>query len=201
MRMKGPLLMGGTTKKMPSLCSSCSINKVHQHKFHPTSLKSNGPLDLIYINVWGPAHIIGLDSSHYYLLFVDHYTKYMWFFPMATKSNVSSIFPQFKPLVKNHFNKKIKTLYSNNGGEFVTLIFFWSHHGITYYTIASYTTQQNEISECRHCYLVETGLMLLHDASLPLSFWPHAFCITTYLINCQPTPLLHNKSPFELLFG
>jgi len=41
---------------------------------------------------------------------------------------------------------------------------------------------------------------LLHDASLPLSYWPHAFQTAVYLINRQPTPLLQNKSPFEVLF-
>lgn len=44
------------------------------------------------------------------------------------------------------------------------------------------------------------GLTLLHDASLSLSYWPHAFSTAAYLINSQPTPLLNNKSPFEALF-
>ncbi|KAJ0083678.1 hypothetical protein Patl1_29526 [Pistacia atlantica] len=67
--------------------------------------------------------------------------------------------------------------------------------------MAPYTPQQNGVSERRHRHLVETGLTLLHDASLPLSYWPHAFQTATYLINGQPTPLLQNKSPFEALFG
>ena len=48
--------------------------------------------------------------------------------------------------------------------------------------------------------MVETSLTLLHDASLPLSYWPYAFSTSTYLINKQPTPLLPNKPPFEALF-
>jgi len=32
------------------------------------------------------------------------------------------------------------------------------------------------------------------------SYWPHAFQTAAYLINRQPTPLLQNKSPFEVLF-
>ena len=62
------------------------------------------------------------------------------------------------------------------------------------------TPQQNGVSERCHRHLVETSLTLLHDASLPLSYWPHAFSTATYLINRQSTPLLHNKSPFEALF-
>ena len=190
-----------TSKKLPSLCSSCSINKAHQQPFRVTSLQSHVPLELIYTDVWGPASYTGIDGSRYYLLFVDHYTKYMWFYPMVNKSGVSSIFPHFKKIVETRFQAIIKTLYSDNGGEFIALKSFLSLNGITHYTTAPHTPQQNGVSERRHRHLVETGLTLLHDASLDFSFWPHAFQIASYLINRQPTPLLQNKSPYEALFG
>ena len=82
--------------KMNSLCSSCSINKAHQLPFWSTSFQSHALLYIIYTDMWGPAHCVGLDGSHYYLIFIDHYTKYMWFYPINAKSCVKSIFPQFK---------------------------------------------------------------------------------------------------------
>jgi transposase InsO family protein len=184
------------TNKMSFLCSSCSINKVHQQPFGSTSLSSNAPLELIYTDVWGPAHCVGVDGSRYYLLFVDHYTKYMWSYAMETKSGVATIFPQFKTLVENRFQCKIKTIYSDNGGEYVRLKSFFSLHGISHLTTAPKTPQQNGVSERRHRHLVETGLTLLHDANLPLTYWPHAFQTATYLINRQPTPILQNISPY-----
>ena len=197
--------------KMTSLCSSCSINKAHQLPFRPTSFQSHAPLDLIYTDVWGPAHCVGLefsdencvglDGSRYYLIFIDHYTKYIWFYPIKAKSCVKSIFPQFKNLVEKRFQATIKSLYSDNGGEYISLKPFLSLHGISHYTTAPHTAQQNGVSERCHRHLVETGLTLLHAANLPLSYWPHAFHTATYLINRQPTPLLKNKSPFEALFG
>ena len=72
-------------KSLSSLCSSCSINKAHQQPFRVTSLQSHEPVDLIYTDVWGPASYTGIDGSRYYLIFVDHYTKYIWFYPMVTK--------------------------------------------------------------------------------------------------------------------
>lgn len=190
-----------TTNKLPSSCTSCSVNKAHQQPFGSTSFQSHSPLEIIYTNVWGPAHITSLDGSRYYLIFVDHYTKYMWFYSMPTKSLVSSIFPQFRKLVETRFKSKIKSLYSNNGGEFLSLRKYLSENGISHYTTAPHIPQQNGVSERRHRHLVEIGLILLHDASLPLSYWSHAFQTATYLINRQPTPLLKNKSPFEALFG
>ena len=119
---------------------------------------------------------------------------------METKSQASMIFPQFKHLIENRFQSKIKNIYSDNGGEFVALKKYFSMHGISHYTTTPHTPQQNGVFERRHHHLVETGLTFLHDASLPLSYWPHAFSTTTYLINRQPTPFLHNKSPFEDFF-
>jgi len=187
-------------KHFSSLCHSCSINKIHQQSFHGISLQSHAPLELIYTDVWGPASYTGIDGSRYYLIFVDHYTKYIWFYPMATKSGVSNIFPQFKKFVETRFQKPIKTLYSDNGGEFIALKSYFSRHGITHYTTAPYTPQQNGASERRHRHIVETGLTLLQDANLDFSYWPYAFQTASYLINRQPTPFLQHKSPFEALF-
>lgn len=35
-------------------------------------------------------------------------------------------------------------------------------------------------------HIVETGLTLLHHASIPLTFWPEAFATAVYLINRLP---------------
>jgi transposase InsO family protein len=102
---------------------------------------------------------------------------------METKSSVRIIFPQFKNLVENRFKLKIKSIYSDNSGEFVALKHYFTTNGINHYTIAPHTPQQNGVSERRHRHLVETGLTLLHVASLPLQYWPYAFSTATYLIN------------------
>ena len=113
----------------------------------------------------------------------------------------SNHFPQFRNLVENRFNTKIKSLYSDNGGEYIDLKTYLSVHGISHYTTAPHTPQQNGMSERRHRHLVETGLTLLTDAHMPLSYWPYAFQTAAYLINRMPTATLDNKSPFEKLFN
>lgn len=148
----------------------------------------------------GPSHDIGVDGSNYYIIFVDHYIKYIWLYPMSHKSSVQIIFPQFQNLVENIFNTKIKSLYSNNGGEYVALKNYLFVHGICHYIIAPHTLQQNGMSERWHRHLVEISLILLMDAHMPLSYWPYAFQLTAYLINRMPTSSLNNKTPFEMLF-
>jgi transposase InsO family protein len=184
-----------------SLCTSCSQNKAHRQTFSTHGLTSTALIELIYTDVWGPSHDLGINGSKHYVIFVDHYTKYIWLYPMIHKSNVQTIFPQFHNLVENRFNTKIKSLYSDNGGEYIGLKNYLSVHGISHYTTAPQTPQQNGMSERRHRHLVETGLTLLTDAHMPLYYWPYAFQTAAYLINRMPTATLHNQSPFEKLFN
>lgn len=73
---------------------------------------------------------------------------------MTTKSSVSSIFPQFKHLDETRFQIKIKSVYSDNGGEFVALKNYFSIHGISHYTTAPHTSQQNSVAEHHHRHFV-----------------------------------------------
>lgn len=41
---------------------------------------------------------------------------------------------------------------------------------------------------------------MLSHSSLPLSYCSYAVSTATHIINRLPTPLLHNKSPWEVLF-
>ena len=42
---------------------------------------------------------------------------------------------------------------------------------------------------------------MLFNAHVPTSYWVDAFTSATFIINRLPTPLLKNKSPFQLLFN
>jgi hypothetical protein len=132
---------------------------------------------------------------------VDHFTKYYWLFPIHHKNDVRSIFIQLKGFVEKQFGFPIKNLYSDNDDKYQSLCQFLSTQSINMFTTAPHTPQQNSTSERRHRHIVETGLTLLHQAHLPVSYWTHAFQTAVYLINRMPTSILNNKSPFEIIFG
>ncbi|KAL6335439.1 hypothetical protein AAG906_029682 [Vitis piasezkii] len=117
------------------------------------------------------------------------------------KSEVKDMFIRFKAIVETHFQKKIYTLYSDNGGEYLALQTFLTTHGITPLTTPPHTPEHNGYSKRRHRHIVETGLTLLSHASLPLTFWTYAFAIAVYIINRMPTPTLNQSSPYENIFG
>lgn len=49
--------------------------------------------------------------------------------------------------------------------------------------------------------IVQKGLALIHQSSMPLSYWHYAMSTSIYLMKILPNKILNNLSPYELLFG
>ncbi|KAJ9550514.1 LOW QUALITY PROTEIN: hypothetical protein OSB04_014559 [Centaurea solstitialis] len=168
--------------------------------FGTSSLTTSAPLEVIFSDVWS-SPIYSLDGYKYYVIFVDHFTKYIWLYPIKCKSDTTNTFIYFKALVEKKFGRSILTLYSDNGGEFQALASFLATHGVSHLTSPPHAPEHNGYAERRHLHIVETSLALLSHASMPLIYWPHAFQTAVYLINRMPTPTLNNTSPYYKLFG
>lgn len=108
---------------------------------------------------------------------------------MRNKSDVSILFPQFKSLVENYFQLPLISVYSDNGGEYLSLKSVFQACGISHFTTPPHTPELNGTAERRNRHITETGLALLHQASLPLSYWSYAFQTAVYLINRMSTPI------------
>lgn len=109
-------------------CSSCLCNKSHRLPFGDSNLSSRGPLDLIYTDVWGPSPVQSSDGFLYYVIFVDHFTKYVWLYPLRLKSDVSVVFFQFKAMVEKFLKRSIISIYSAGGGEYTALKYFFNNY-------------------------------------------------------------------------
>ena len=69
--------------------------------------------------------MLSSDGFCYFIIFVDAYTKFIWFYPIAVKSDVFNVFQQFQVLVERQFSRKIKTVQSDWGGEYRKLNSFF----------------------------------------------------------------------------
>ena len=180
-------------------CVDCLSNKSHKLSFSQTSITSSRPLEYLFTDLW-TSPVISVDKYKHYLILVDHFTLYTWFYPLQLKSHVKETFIRFKALTENKFQTKIGTLFSGNGGEFIALRDFLSQSGITHLTSPPHTPEHNGLSERKHRHIVETGLSLLHQSKIPNTYWSYAFSTAVYLINRMPTPVLSLNSPYQLLF-
>jgi len=90
---------------------SCELPLVRQDKLILHAILASTSTTITpLLTSYKTSHEIGIDGSKYYFIFVNHYTKYTWLYSMTHKLTVQTIFPQFRNLVKNKFNTKIKNL-------------------------------------------------------------------------------------------
>ena len=130
-------------------CTSCNINKIHKLPFAKSNITSYSPLEVIFFDVW-TSLVSSFDGFNYYVIFVNHYTKYIRLYMLRHKSDVYFTVVAFKHLVENYFTTTIKTLYTDNGGEFLALRSFLATHGITHLTTPPHTLEYNGYSERRN---------------------------------------------------
>lgn len=143
-----------------------SCSSIFQISAHATDI-----FGLIHTNVWGPAPVLSTHGYRYYVSFLDDFSRFVWVYPLKLKSNAHSAVLHFIRMVRNQFNTTIRILQSDNGGEYFKIHQLWVDMGIITRLACPYTSAQNGRAERKHRHIVETGLTLMAQASLPLSFW------------------------------
>ena len=66
------------------LCNVCHYNKNHKLPFSTSTVVSSQPLEIIFSDVW-TSLVISHNGFKNYIIFVDHFTKYIWFYPPSTE--------------------------------------------------------------------------------------------------------------------
>ena len=127
--------------------------------------KKNEKLELVHIDVWGPAQVSSLGGSHYYIIIIDDATRKVWIYFLRQNFDVFQNFKKWKWLVENETGKKLKCLRSNNGGEYCSHEFedYCSTNGIRRQKIVPRTPQENGVVECMNRTIMENARsMRLH---------------------------------------
>ncbi|GJV20702.1 putative RNA-directed DNA polymerase [Tanacetum coccineum] len=189
-----------TNKSLSSFCNSCPLGKSSKLPLFESGFRSNNILDLVYCDVWGPIPLLSFEGHRYFMLCVDHHSRYMWIYHLAQKSDVYSTFKSFVQMVERQFTTKLKNVQTDWGGEFRNLASFFSSLGIIHRRSCPHTIEQNGFVERHNRHVVETGLTLLAQACVPQHFWHYVFDTAVYLINRMPSRTSTNKSPFEHIF-
>ncbi|KAD7478862.1 hypothetical protein E3N88_01998 [Mikania micrantha] len=158
---------------------------------------------MVHCDIWGGYRTPSLCHANYFLTLVDDYSRTLWVYLIKQKSDASTNLVYFCNMVERQFGKKIKHLRCDNGGEFTSsqMKDFYGSQGIALETSCRYTPQQNGVVERKHRHLLEVARAIRFEANLPIKFWGECILTATYIINCVPSKILKNKTPYEVLLG
>jgi hypothetical protein len=96
----------------------CAQGKNIKNPFPKSDNKVKGILELIHLDVCGPMPSTSLSGCVYYVSFIDDYSCKTWVYFLKSKDEVFRKFKEFKPLIENLSERKIKILRSDNGGDY-----------------------------------------------------------------------------------
>jgi hypothetical protein len=92
------------------VCNGCAQGKNIKNPFLKRDSKPEGFLELIHSDVCGPMPSSSISGYAYYVSFIDDYSRKTWVYFLKSKDEVFSKFKEFKSLIENISERKIKTL-------------------------------------------------------------------------------------------
>jgi hypothetical protein len=106
-------------------------------------------------------------------------------------------------MVEKSTGQKVKTLRSDNGGEYTSNEFeaYLREEGIKHEVTVPHTPEQNGVAERMNRTIVEVARCMLAESKLPRKFWAEAVSTAVYLRNRSPSSAVKGMTPFECLTG
>jgi len=146
---------------------------------------------------------VGLMGERYFTTFIDESTGRIAITLLTQKSEVSQGFMQYRTNVEKETGRKIKSLRSDGGGEYIGNQFrrYLTEHSITQHITPPYTPEHNGISERGNRTIMEIVRCLLFDSGMGKEFWGYAALTAVHIINRLPSSAHDQKTPFELWYG
>ena len=78
------------------------------------------PLELVHTDICGPMPERSLGGSRYFITFIDDCTRKVWAYSIRSKEETLEVFSQWLAEVENRSGHRVKTLRSDNRGEYTS---------------------------------------------------------------------------------
>ncbi len=209
------------TKTEPLQCTGCVLGKAHRTAIPKKSYtRASRILELIHSDVNGPLEVPSIGGSHYFVTFIDDFSRWTSLYTMKAKSDTFECFKKFHVQAERHTGTRIgsvniikrsnkpaeelKAIRTDNGGEYISNEFksYLQKHGIQHQLTVAYTPQQNGVAERMNRTLMDSVRSLLQTAHLDKKFWAEALSTAVHIRNrVFSRSLPRNTTPYERWVG
>lgn len=70
--------------------------------------------------MWGSYNVVSTCRAKYFLTILDEYSRSVWIYLLVKKRETNDILKKILAMVYPQFHKKVKTICTDNGTEFVS---------------------------------------------------------------------------------
>ncbi|GKC81202.1 retrovirus-related pol polyprotein from transposon TNT 1-94 [Tanacetum coccineum] len=99
-------------------CENCVMEKSHRVSFGVGRHTTQGVIDYVHSDLWGPSQVESLGGKRNFLSIVDDYSRRVWVYILRFKHEAFGKFKEWKQLVENQTRRTVKKLRTDNGLEF-----------------------------------------------------------------------------------
>lgn len=157
----------------------------------------------VHSDLWGPAPVQSLRGKRYYISFIDDSSRYTYLEFLHRKNEAFRAYLEYEAWVKTTFDVPVKTLHSDNGGEYTgkEFVVHLKENGTHQKLSVHDTPQHNGVAERYNRTLVEKIRAMLHSSGLPRTLWAEAARHAVWVLNRTSTKSLDGKTPLEAATG
>nr|CCA24692.1 putative polyprotein [Albugo laibachii Nc14] len=142
----------GRVHEDTDICVGCMEGKASKKPFPLSTygqVMSARILELVHSDIMGPMKTVSQGNSKYVATFIDDFSRFVKVYFLKSKAEVVDAFMEYKSLMENQCDSRIKCIRSDNGTEYVNRRFgnICRKSGIRHQTTVPYSPQQNGIAE------------------------------------------------------
>jgi hypothetical protein len=167
------------------VCNGCAQGKNIKNTFPKRDNKAGGVLEINHSDVCGLMPSSSISGYVYCVSLIDNYSRKTWVYFLKSKYEVFIKFKEFKALIENISERKIKILRSDNGGEYTSKEFlnFYKVVGIKREITTPYNPEQNSVEEIKNWTIMKAVKTMIHDQYILMCLWVEAAKTTVYVKN------------------
>ena len=184
-------------------CVVCLKGKMTRSAFDRIHVRTDAPLKLIHTDLSGIIRIPNKQKYRYFLIFVDDYSRFAFLYLLKSKEQVFETFREFKNMIEEQMESKIKRLKSDGGSEYDNkkLHQLCASTGMVQNFSAPRCPPQNGGPERLNRTIEQMARCMLLEAVLCIEFWPYAVLYAVFIKNRIPHKAIGGQIPIELFYN
>lgn len=187
---------------LTTLCHACQLGKHVCLPFTSSTSSVSAAFDIVHSDIW-TSPVSSFGGKKYYVIFLDHFSNFVWAYPLRKKGETFAKYLHFSAFVRNQFKCTIKALQCDSGDEYNNRIFLdhLASEGTSLCFSCPHTSQKNGRAERMLRTINNLIRSLLFQAHMSPQFWVEALLTATHLLNILPSKSIGDKVLYTTLFA